>query len=90
MAVANTEKAVNGNYGAHPNYNNAEAYQPGQAQNIQTSQSAEQDQATSNPSHTSIEVGWFFVEQYYNTMSKDPSRLHVRQRQHRLARWFNH
>lgn len=23
------------------------------------------------------EVGWYFVEQYYTTMSKSPERLHV-------------
>lgn len=24
-----------------------------------------------------VEVGWYFVEQYYTTMSKSPERLHV-------------
>ncbi len=24
-----------------------------------------------------VEVGWYFVEQYYTTMSKSPDRLHV-------------
>lgn len=27
--------------------------------------------------HTKDEVGWYFVEQYYNTLSKHPHRLHV-------------
>lgn len=28
-------------------------------------------------SHSKDEVGWYFVEQYYNTLSKHPHRLHV-------------
>lgn len=27
--------------------------------------------------HSKDEVGWFFVEQYYTTMSKNPNKLHV-------------
>lgn len=31
--------------------------------------------ASSSPSKD--EVGWYFVEQYYTTLSKNPSKLHV-------------
>lgn len=27
--------------------------------------------------HSKDEVGWYFVEQYYNTLSKNPHKLHV-------------
>src|SRR3569833_1978485 len=28
--------------------------------------------------HSKDEVGWYFVEQYYTTLSKNPEKLHVR------------
>jgi hypothetical protein len=31
--------------------------------------------ATNNPSKD--EVGWYFVEQFYTTLSKSPEKLHV-------------
>lgn len=30
-----------------------------------------------SPSPSKDEVGWYFVEQYYTTLSKNPSKLHV-------------
>jgi hypothetical protein len=49
---------------------------------------AEQYPATSGPAESSTgsasgndlskdEVGWYFVEQYYTTLSKSPEKLHV-------------
>ena len=78
MAATATEKTVNGNYGAHPNYNNAEVYQQGQAlEGPAPVQPNEQNHAASTPQLSSTEIGWYFVEQYYNTMSKEPGRLYV-------------
>jgi len=33
---------------------------------------------TANSNLTKDEVGWYFVEQYYTTLSKHPEKLHVR------------
>jgi hypothetical protein len=33
--------------------------------------------ATQPDSHSPEEVGWYFVESYYNTMSKHPDRLYL-------------
>lgn len=39
--------------------------------------------AASNPdTPKDSEVGWFFVEQYYTTLSKSPEKLHVSARHH--------
>jgi hypothetical protein len=38
------------------------------------------DSATGNASGNDLskdEVGWYFVEQYYTTLSKSPEKLHV-------------
>ena len=83
------DKAVNGNYGTHHSYDHAEAYQPAQASEPSQSnaQFGEQNPVVSAPSAPAVEedkpipkemIGWYFVEQYYNTMSKTPDRLHVR------------
>lgn len=34
------------------------------------------------------EVGWYFVEQYYTTLSKNPEKLHVRRAVDRFYRIF--
>jgi hypothetical protein len=47
--------------------------------------SAEQPAVTTGPADASAsgnnlskdEVGWYFVEQYYTTLSKSPEKLHV-------------
>ena len=36
--------------------------------------------ASSSSNLSKDEVGWYFVEQYYNTLSKTPEKLHVRSR----------
>ena len=78
MATAATEKPVNGNYGAHPNYQTPESYQPAQSIDTQAStQSSDQNNSASSQSPSSAEIGWYFVEQYYNTMSKEPGKLFV-------------
>lgn len=33
---------------------------------------------TQNQTPPKDEVGWYFVEQYYTTLSKNPEKLHVR------------
>ena len=34
--------------------------------------------AAGNSNLSKDEVGWYFVEQYYTTLSKSPEKLHVR------------
>ena len=43
-----------------------------------TGATADASSAASSSSNLSKdEVGWYFVEQYYNTLSKTPEKLHV-------------
>jgi len=44
-----------------------------------SNEASEQIQSSSsNHDLTKDEVGWYFVEQYYTTLSKNPDKLHVR------------
>lgn len=58
--------ATNGNVNHHDQY----------AAPAQTTEApASADNSTTNLPKD--EVGWYFVEQYYTTLSKSPERLHV-------------
>ncbi|KAJ5809319.1 uncharacterized protein N7503_001537 [Penicillium pulvis] len=72
---------VNGNYPAqhaypeafnpaHPTMNTAANFQPAQSSTPTTATPTEQKNEI-----TKDEVGWFFVEQYYTTMSRNPDKL---------------
>lgn len=91
--MATENKTVNGNYGAHQTYGHAESYMPSQGSNASTGSAtagapadegynvragtpAEATGASKPPSKD--EVGWYFVESYYTTLSKNPETLHVR------------
>lgn len=87
MAAPTSDKPVNGNYGSHQGYAHAEAYQPGQVVDPSQGNAQFGDQG-SNPAAATAAVeeekpipkemiGWYFVEQYYNTMSKEPNKLYV-------------
>jgi hypothetical protein len=41
-----------------------------------TTEASGQPNGQANPSKD--EIGWYFVEQYYTTLSKNPEKLHVR------------
>lgn len=74
--MASTDSVpVNGNY-AHQGYdavaNNAASYASQPATTSQPSNNASADQIPKD------EVGWYFVEQYYTTLSKTPDKLYVR------------
>lgn len=43
-------------------------------------QSASQQQSASSSNIGKDEVGWYFVEQFYNTLSRSPEKLHVSNR----------
>lgn len=58
--------ATNGNFAPQEQYNASAA-----AINPAANASA------SDPDLSKDEVGWYFVEQYYTTLSKSPEKLHV-------------
>jgi len=60
--------ATNGSFGQQDQFKN-EAYP---ATGAPASSSDEQDTKL-----TKDEIGWYFVEQYYTTLSKNPEKLHV-------------
>lgn len=67
MASTESSAPVNGTYAqGYDNY--------AQSQQQTTSQPAQQASASEIPKD---EVGWYFVEQYYTTLSKSPDRLYV-------------
>jgi hypothetical protein len=57
--------ATNGNFSQQEQYKAADS----------TTAAASAADANSNLSKD--EVGWYFVEQYYTTLSKSPEKLHV-------------
>jgi hypothetical protein len=76
MATTDSSAHVNGNY-APQGYENSYAtgasnFTP--SQQPTASQPAQQASAAEVPKD---EVGWYFVEQYYTTLSKSPERLYV-------------
>lgn len=55
-------------------------YQPSSAVAAAASASASASDVASNQPSSNLgkdEVAWFFVEQYYTTLSKTPEKLHV-------------
>lgn len=76
MATTESSGPVNGNY-APQGYENsystgASNFTPGQQPTTQAAQQAPPSEIPKD------EVGWYFVEQYYTTLSKSPDRLYVR------------
>lgn len=84
MATTESTLPVNGTYG-HQSYDGvANNYAVANANNA-SSYGASQQPASSQPANNTStseipkdEVGWYFVEQYYTTLSKSPDRLYVR------------
>ena len=81
---------MNGNDGAHQSYGQADPYVDSQDVNASagsvahdvemgsgagTATPAENSNANKSPSKD--EIGWYFVESYYTTLSKRPDTLHV-------------
>ena len=67
MATTESSAPTNGNY--------AQGYEGYASSQQNASQPAQQAPASEIPKD---EVGWYFVEQYYTTLSKSPDRLYVR------------
>ena len=74
MAAELATPTVNGNYAAQPPYGGGDAHAGTITANGPSAPSAS---GNSESSLTKDEVGWYFVEQYYTTLSRNPERLHV-------------
>lgn len=77
-----TQAPINGNYPqgfpdsfvhTHAAMNNAANFQPVQSSTPTTATPTEQQKSEISKD----EVGWFFVEQFYTTMSRNPDKLHL-------------
>lgn len=92
MASDSVTKPVNGNYGNHQSYGPPEQSLPpqGSAGTPATGAFGEDASSVTNAGNSSTtgtsegnssvpkdEVGWYFVEQYYTTLSKTPEKLCV-------------
>lgn len=92
MASETSTKAVNGNYASQQAYDqHVQTQHSNRIDSIASSGAFGGDQAntpsnghttssSANESNSSVpkdEVGWYFVEQYYTTLSKNPEKLHV-------------
>ncbi|PFH55890.1 hypothetical protein XA68_17437 [Ophiocordyceps unilateralis] len=64
--------ATNGNFAHQEQYKSADQY-PVAATGADSTAAA----ASGNSNLSKDEVGWFFVEQYYTTLSKSPEKLHL-------------
>jgi len=84
MATDISSNAVNG-YGSHGGYDQNSGYGAGNLNpqsnyNSATTTAASGAPAASAGGSTEIpkdEVGWYFVEQYYTTLSRSPEKLYV-------------
>lgn len=79
-----SENNVNGNYAPHQGYGsldqNPAGYASSKPDGVSYSHAAPSTTATTNASASDIpkdEVGWYFVEQYYTTLSRSPEKLFV-------------
>jgi hypothetical protein len=74
MATEAAPTTVNGTGNYH--YTTPDAYnaasQPASSSSATTAQTTD-----AKPDITKDEVGWFFVEQYYTTLSRSPEKLHL-------------
>ena len=91
MATENISANVNGTYGGHPSYSMPERSQlssssqasdhPEAPSGYGNGNTVSEPLATAKPAKkldvSKDEVGWYFVEQYYTTLSKHPEKLHV-------------
>ena len=93
MASESAARPVNGNYGPMNSYGSGDQQLSSQttatgapnsgsaaAETLNGPQASTSTSATSAEGASSVpkdEVGWYFVEQYYTTLSKNPEKLHV-------------
>ena len=66
-------------------FSQQDQFKSGTEQYTATSGAAESSNGTSGNELSKDEVGWYFVEQYYTTLSKSPEKLHVGYFKRRLS-----
>src|SRR5947207_13369290 len=88
MADLNSHPPVNGNpvptlgqyevsSQQYQNSNNQNQYPPSSDQSQSTSNQNSATESTTTADLSKDVVGWYFVEQYYTTLSQSPEKLHV-------------
>ena len=93
MATDSASMPVNGNYGSQQSFGTSETQPSSHNLNNATGPSTNGSTATNgamasvenntsgategSSSVPKDEVGWYFVEQYYTTLSRSPDKLHV-------------
>ena len=90
MATETAAMPVNGNYGSHQSFGAVDVpsgAQPSAGNSVNGATGAQvpstpASNGTSGPAEGNVgvpkdEVGWYFVEQYYTTLSQSPEKLHV-------------
>ena len=91
MATDVTSMPINGNYAPHQGYGGLEQQQnsfaygannsaAAQARSVQPPASSTTPAATSSTQQSDVpkdQVGWYFVEQYYTTLSRSPDKLYL-------------
>ncbi|KAF2273682.1 uncharacterized protein EI97DRAFT_149472 [Westerdykella ornata] len=77
MATADSTAPVNGTYGTYE-VNNQAAANANSASSYGAVQQQQEQMSSGNSSELpKEEIGWYFVEQYYTTLSKNPERLYL-------------
>lgn len=80
MATEQPTMSINGTYAQGQGFSASDqAYASHNAAYNNAPQTSNSQSATSNSAQTvpKDEVGWYFVEQYYTTLSRNPDQLHV-------------
>ncbi|PNS15333.1 hypothetical protein CAC42_2668 [Sphaceloma murrayae] len=80
MATDVSSLPVNGNHGPHTGFDGTQAgYNTAQSYSSQPaiSSSTTQNTASTTSEIPKDEVGWYFVEQYYTTLSRSPEKLYL-------------
>lgn len=76
MAAEPSSTPVNGNHTPHQGYGSIEQSN-GTTMPAESSSTAPPTSASGTSDIPKDEVGWYFVEQYYTTLSRSPEKLYV-------------
>jgi len=78
-----TDAPVNGTYGQQGGFDQSAGYTNSASSGQPSYSNGASNQAPSSGATQEIpkdEVGWYFVEQYYTTLSRSPEKLYVRRK----------
>lgn len=71
----------NGNYAPQHGFDQQAAYASQSYNQAQSASAAPASSSNAQPEIPKDEVGWYFVEQYYTTLSRTPEKLYVSSRE---------